>query len=202
MGRVSVPGGDPDLQIRQLTSRVAEIDRRTIPSPAHIAGLPRGRPANHRRLSNVYPMSGAGTVWPLATISADLLSGRLYQVCARVGGWADGAAPTYLELLGYYTTDGSQPTPASPLLGRPAYFMSSYAIPEEMVWDFDVPAALLAVDEDNPTAEVITPFSVMFAAVPFHNGINYGAAGTATWPMRFWIADHGAAAGEFSGINH
>lgn len=123
MGRLAVPGGDPDLEIRDLRRRLAEIDRRTIPTPEQVAMLPRGEVARGiRKAGNIAPLAG-GVVRNVLSVAAPVTAGRSYRIEAALSAWVDGQGASYGEAFLYRTTDGTAPVPgtASQELGHAVF---------------------------------------------------------------------------------
>lgn len=200
MGQIGVPSGDPDLELAQLRRRMEEMDRRSATAEAvSDARAPRGLVAWHKRTSSLYPMTGAGSLWRVCRLSANMIKGRLYRVVADLGIYENGSTyPAYssLDVLTFWSITGEALT-TSAILQQSNLFLDGNSIVHSHTHEADIDTTSLP----GAAGDVI-PLSVMFVARPVHAGINYGIYASGSWPMRFRIEDWGLGGMPFTGVDY
>lgn len=191
MVALSIPS-QPDASLAALQRRVAEADRRTIPTPPSTTNLPLGVVARSvRDTGNVGGLAG-GVRQFVRDVQAPMMLGRLYRVTARAhvfwdGGAGVGVVNAYLN----YTLDGTVPTASSSLLDHViAPDLQPGGIPAPCLVGGDV-----ACKTAGQTLRVVLSFSGT------DGSRFYAMNATTDTPVRLWIDDAGTDPG-ISGTNY
>ncbi len=147
----------------------------------HPGNGPRGTLARARRVTNTFGNGGAvlASAVKVSEVSAALLPGRLYKVGSpNSSAYSDTAGQMRLILT--YTSDGSTPSPTSPVL----------------TWSQVATLANGIVDicpiETHYVAATAQTFRLLLSIHPtIHNGAGWGTYASAEWPLELAITDKG-----------